>query len=636
MDIIHLLPDSVANQIAAGEVIQRPASCLKELVENSLDAGATRIQVIVRDAGRTLFQVVDNGSGMSETDARMAFERHATSKIRSAQDLFSLRTMGFRGEALASICAVAQVEVLTRRADDEIGTRLEIDGSTVVLQEPYQCPVGTNIKVKNLFYNVPVRRKFLKTDQTELRNLLTEFYHIVLVYPKVQFTFVHNDEILLELPAGTEKQRIEGVFGKGTGRAYTASFVDLRTDTDLVSIRGFVSKPESATRNAQQYFFVNGRYMRHPYFQKAVLAAYSGMLATDYQPSFFIYFDIAPESIDVNIHPTKTEIKFADEQTVFQILMASVREALGKFTLAPTIDFNRSGEIEMPARTSGSSAVPTISIDSSYNPFKSRSSYSSPDFSHASQDFSRTSQDYSRSPQDFSRSVPSGWDRLYTPAPSATDFSDASQGFSRTTPEPTPMADTSSLFDYDWSSVSPWQYAGKYILTPSPIGLLLIHQHRAHAAVLYAQYIEQLTSSHGSMQQLLFPEILDLSADDMVLIEPLLADLRTIGFDLEQFGKTSYSVNAVPALLAEQSALPVLQHILQSVRETGANVSAEWRKRIALSLSGDTAIPYNKTLSEAEMRDLLVRLFALPEYRHTPDGKRIIAVFTEEELSKRF
>ncbi len=636
MDIIHLLPDSVANQIAAGEVIQRPASCLKELVENSLDAGATRIQVIVRDAGRTLFQVVDNGSGMSETDARMAFERHATSKIRTAQDLFSLRTMGFRGEALASICAVAQVEVLTRRAEDEIGTRLEIDGSTVVLQEPYQCPVGTNIKVKNLFYNVPVRRKFLKTDQTELRNLLTEFYHIVLVYPKVQFTFVHNDEIVLELPAGTEKQRIEGVFGKGTGRAYTASFVDIHTDTDLVSIRGFVSKPESATRNAQQYFFVNGRYMRHPYFQKAVLAAYSGMLATDYQPSFFIYFDIAPESIDVNIHPTKTEIKFADEQTVFQILMASVREALGKFTLAPTIDFNRSGEIEMPARTSGSSAAPTISIDSSYNPFKSRSSYSSPDFSQGSQDYSRTSQDFSRSQQDFSRSVPSGWDRLYTPAPSATDFSGSAQGFSRTTPEPTPMVDTGSLFDYDWSSVSPWQYAGKYILTPSPIGLLLIHQHRAHAAVLYAQYIEQLTSSRGSMQQLLFPEILDLSADDMVLIEPLLADLRTIGFDLEQFGKTSYSVNAVPSLLGDQSALPALQHILQSVRETGANASDEWRKRIALSLSGDTAIPYNKTLTEAEMRDLLVRLFALPEYRHTPDGKRIIAVFTEDELSKRF
>lgn len=278
MDIIHLLPDSVANQIAAGEVIQRPASCLKELVENSLDAGATRIQVIVRDAGRTMFQVVDNGSGMSETDARMAFERHATSKIRTAQDLFSLRTMGFRGEALASICAVAQVEVLTRRSQDEIGTHLEIDGSEVVLQEPCPCPVGTNIKVKNLFYNVPVRRKFLKTDQTELRNLLTEFYHIVLVYPKVQFTFVHNDEVVLELPAGTEKQRIESIFGKGTGRAYTAGLIDLKTDTDLVSIRGFVGKPEMAGKNSQQYFFVNGRYMRHPYFQKAVLTAYSGML----------------------------------------------------------------------------------------------------------------------------------------------------------------------------------------------------------------------------------------------------------------------------------------------------------------------------------------------------------------------
>ena len=296
MDIIHLLPDSVANQIAAGEVIQRPASCLKELVENSLDAGATRIQVIVRDAGRTLLQVIDNGSGMSEMDARLAFERHATSKIQEAQDLFSLRTMGFRGEALASICAVAQVEMTTRRNEDETGTLIEIHGSDVVRQEPCSCPVGTNIKVSNLFFNVPVRRKFLKTDQTELRNLLTEFYHIVLVYPKVAFTFVHNDEILLELPAGTEKQRIEAVFGNSKKNVYTSAFVEVNTDTELVSIRGFVVKPENATRKAEQYFFVNGRYMRHPYFLKAVQTAYSGMLTADYQPSFFIYFTIAPEA----------------------------------------------------------------------------------------------------------------------------------------------------------------------------------------------------------------------------------------------------------------------------------------------------------------------------------------------------
>ena len=302
MDIIHLLPDSVANQIAAGEVIQRPASCLKELVENSLDAGAKRIQVLVRDAGRTLLQVIDDGIGMSEMDARLAFERHATSKIREAQDLFSLRTMGFRGEALASICAVAQVEMTTRRAEDETGTLLEIQGSDVIRQEPCSCPVGTNIKVSNLFFNVPVRRKFLKTDQTELRNLLTEFYHIVLVYPKVAFTFVHNDEILLELPVGTEKQRIEAVFGNPKRNVYTSAFVDIATETDAVAIHGFVVKPENATRKAEQYFFVNGRYMRHPYFLKAVLTAYSGMLPSDYQPSFFIYFDIDPEAIDVNIH----------------------------------------------------------------------------------------------------------------------------------------------------------------------------------------------------------------------------------------------------------------------------------------------------------------------------------------------
>ncbi len=605
MDIIHLLPDSVANQIAAGEVIQRPASCLKELVENSLDAGATRIQIIVRDAGRTLFQVVDNGSGMSETDARMAFERHATSKIRSAQDLFSLRTMGFRGEALASICAVAQVEVLTRRPQDEIGTRLEIDGSEVVLQEPYPCPVGTNIKVKNLFYNVPVRRKFLKTDQTELRNLLTEFYHIVLVYPKVQFTFVHNDEVLMELPAGTEKQRIESVFGKGTGRAYTAGLLDLKTDTDLVSIRGFVGKPEMAGKSAQQYFFVNGRYMRHPYFQKAVLTAYSGMLPGDYQPSFFIYFDIAPEAIDVNIHPTKTEIKFADEHTIFQILLASVREALGKFQLAPTIDFDQSGAIEIPVQTGAPVVPPHINIDTTYNPFKTHS-------------YGTT---YAEKP-----SV-AGWERLYdTPTDLDTDF-----------PAPHTEADQAGLlFEYDWADCTPWQYGGRYIFTPSPIGLLLINQHRAHSAVLFRQFSEQLEQAKGSMQQLLFPEILDLTAEDMLLIAPLLADLRTIGFDLEQFGKTSYSVNGVPSLLGERNALPVLQHILQSVRETGASVSAEWRKRIALSLAEDTAVPYGKTLSVEEMRTIVVRLFALHEYKHTQDGKRIVAVLTDDELRKMF
>ncbi len=604
MDIIHLLPDSVANQIAAGEVIQRPASCLKELVENSLDAKAKRIQVIVRDAGRTLLQVIDDGIGMSEMDARLAFERHATSKIREAQDLFSLRTMGFRGEALASICAVAQVEMTTRRAEDETGTLIEIQGSDVVRQEVCACPVGTNIKVSNLFFNVPVRRKFLKTDQTELRNLLTEFYHIVLVYPKVSFTFVHNDEILLELPAGTEKQRIEAVFGNPKRNVYTSAFVDVATDTDLVSIHGFVVKPENATRKAEQYFFVNGRYMRHPYFQKAVLTAYSGMLANDYQPSFFLYFTINPEAIDVNIHPTKTEIKFADEQTIFQILMAAVREALGKFTLAPTIDFDTSGQIDIPVLHDQPVVQPQVTVDNSYNPFKKRDTVIYPD----------------RQP------APRHWETLYEGLQNTDRLTD------RTPDEP----EEPLLQATDLESCALWQYGGKYILVPTQQGLVLVNQHRAHVAILHAQFIDQIRLTQGAMQQLLFPEVLSLSPEDMVLLAQIATDLRTIGFDIEQLSPDSYSIQGVPAQLINQSPIPILQHILSQVRERGADTPTEWREQIARTMAESAAIPYGKTLTETEMRDMMQRLIALPQYRRTPEGKTILSLLSDDEISKRF
>ena len=604
MDIIHLLPDSVANQIAAGEVIQRPASCLKELVENSLDAKAKRIQVIVRDAGRTLLQVIDDGIGMSEMDARLAFERHATSKIREAQDLFSLRTMGFRGEALASICAVAQVEMTTRRAEDETGTLIEIQGSEVVRQEVCACPVGTNIKVSNLFFNVPVRRKFLKTDQTELRNLLTEFYHIVLVYPKVSFTFVHNDEILLELPAGTEKQRIEAVFGNPKRNVYTSAFVDVATDTDLVSIHGFVVKPENATRKAEQYFFVNGRYMRHPYFQKAVLTAYSGMLANDYQPSFFLYFTINPEAIDVNIHPTKTEIKFADEQTIFQILMAAVREALGKFTLAPTIDFDTSGQIDIPVLHDQPVVQPQVTVDNSYNPFKKRDTVIYPD----------------RQPS------PRHWETLYEGLQKTDRLTD------RTPAEP----EEPLLHAADLESCALWQYGGKYILVPTQQGLVLVNQHRAHVAILHARFIDQIRLTQGAMQQLLFPEVLSLSPEDMVLLEQIADDLRTIGFDIEQLSPDSYSIQGVPAQLINQSPIPILQHILSQVRERGADTPTEWREQIARTMAESAAIPYGKTLTETEMRDMMQRLIALPQYHRTPEGKIILSLLSDDEISKRF
>lgn len=592
MDIIHLLPDSVANQIAAGEVIQRPASCLKELVENSLDAGATKIDVLVRDAGRTLIQVIDNGKGMSDTDARMAFERHATSKIREAADLFQLRTMGFRGEALPSICAVAQVEVTTRRNEDEIGTRLEIDGTQVVSQDPCSCPVGTNFKVKNLFYNVPVRRKFLKTDQTELRNLLTEFYRIVLVYPQVQFTFVSNDEILMELPAGTDKQRIEQVFGKGQRQSYTSHLVDIASQTELVTIRGFVGKPEMATKNAQQFFFVNGRYMRHPYFHKAVLNAYSGMLQGEETPSYYIYLEVNPENIDVNIHPTKTEIKFQDEQAIFQILMATVREALGKFNIAPSLDFDRSGYVEIPTQGKAPSSLPITHSAVPYNPFQ----------------------------QSRERANSLNWQSMYS----------------------TPIAERKSLqeqqqmlFEQTWSVNQVYQYSGRYLMLPTEGGLMMVDQHRAHICVLYNLYLHHISETRMASQQLLFPEVLDVAPDEVVVINDILDDLQKVGFDIAQLSPLSFTISGVPALLEDKDPVVALKNILSAVQVSGS-VHDHVQKTIALSLAKETAIPYGKVLQKEEIEDLLRRLLALPNYRYTEDGKVVISIITDDELAKKF
>lgn len=594
MDVIHLLPDSVANQIAAGEVIQRPASCLKELVENSLDAGARHIQVVVIDAGRTLLQVIDDGVGMSATDVRMAFERHATSKITEAKDLFDLHTMGFRGEALASICAVAHVEVMTRRAEDEVGTLLEIAGSTVVRQESCQCPVGTNFKVKDLFYNVPARRKFLKTDQTELRNLLQDFYRIVLVYPHVQFTFVQGDEVLVDLPQQTYKQRIEGIFGKSTAKPFTGQLVDLHVDTEMVTIHGFVGKPETASRTAHQYFFVNGRYMRHPYFHKAIMAAYAGMLPGDYIPSYFIYFDINPQAIDVNIHPTKTEIKFQDEQYIFQILVATVREALGKFNIAPSIDFDRVGEVEMPSsKATKSVPMPKVVANPGYNPFKR------------------------------------------TASPFATPVGAVASN-SEIEPIAEPKEEVVQLFDLDIASLPLYQYADRYILVPGSEGLFFINQHRAHYAILYQKLMLQMVDGKGLKQQVLFPEELHLSADEDVLFRSIMKELEYVGFEFDQYARNAYSVTAVPVQFGEKSALPILKDILAEVKIVGTPVREQWQKRIATILAEEMAIPYGRHLSELECRDIVQQLFKIPNYRIAPDGKTILFLLTNEEIKKRF
>ena len=599
MDIIHLLPDSVANQIAAGEVIQRPASCIKELVENSLDAGATTIQVLVREAGRTLVQVIDDGKGMSETDVRMAFERHATSKISNAADLFALTTMGFRGEALAAICAVAQVDVTTRRAEDEVGSFLEINGSEVIRQEICQAPVGTNIRVKNLFFNTPARRKYLKPNRTELRNILIEFYRIVLVNPQVAFTLVSDDEVLLDLPVGTHKQRIEQVFGKSQRNQFTAGLVEMRTDTDIVSIRGFVGKPEYASKSPQQYFFVNNRFMRHPYFQKAVLTAYQGMLPPEHNPSYFIYFDIAPESIDVNIHPTKTEIKFADEQTIWQILQAAVRESLGKFHVAPSIDFDTPlTELDLPQTTIDPSRLkqPSMVFNPNYNPFEQQATSSS---------------SFVNLPSAPRKQQVMGWEKLYDEPELKEEL---------TLPE----------------DVHPLQIAGRYIAVAVPDGLMLVDQHRAHMTVLFAEIEQQMQSGHAVQQQLLFPETLELSADDMLLMRQLQDQLLDLGFELEQLSSRAYAVNSVPALLGNEAPQRCLNDILAAVRETGISAKKEWNRQIALTMARDTAVAYGKTLLEQDMSDLLKRLLALPVYTKTPDGKTVMTILSETELEKRF
>ena len=592
-DIIHLLPDNVANQIAAGEVIQRPASCLKELVENSLDAGASHIRVIVRDAGRTLLQVVDDGKGMSATDARMAFERHATSKISQASDLFQLRTMGFRGEALASICAVAHVEVQTRREEDEIGTRLEIAGSEVVSQELVQCPIGTNMRVKNLFYNVPARRKFLKTDQTELRNLMMEYQRIALVNPQVQFTFVSNDEIISELPPSTLKQRIEAVFGHSS-KPYTGHLVDIATETELVRISGFIGKPETAGKNSHQYMFVNGRYMRHPYFHKALMTAYSGMLLPEHTPSYFLYFEIDPEAIDVNIHPTKTEIKFADEQAIFQILLAATKEALGKFNVAPSLDFTSEQPLDIPQQKPGAMpiAVPRVQLDPTYNPFKS---------------------------QAVRTATPKGWEQLYEPLQS-------------TSIPVEPLFEVPAI-----SEATPlFQWDNRYVLAPTDAGLMMIHQHRAHARVLYKVLLEQITTEQAATQPLLFPEIIELTDTDLDTLERLLPELRSVGFDLEQFSPSAYSINAIPALLGQKNAVDTIMQVLHSVQDTEQTATQQWQESIALSLALQMAIPQGKALTEMEMRDLVQRLMQTSSPRYLPNGQTIITILTHEEIQKRF
>ena len=616
-DIIRLLPDSVANQIAAGEVIQRPASVIKELVENSIDAGATSVEVIIRDAGRTLIQVVDNGRGMSDTDARMAFERHATSKIQKADDLFGLHTMGFRGEALASICAVAQVDLRTRTADSDVGTRLIINGSKVESQLPEACQKGCNLMVKNLFFNVPARRKFLKKDAVEFTNIAREFERMALVNPQVDITLIHNDTVVHQLLRGSLKRRISDLFGKGLEK----QLIPVSTSTSIVTIDGFIGRPEHARRrNALQYLTVNGRHMRHPYFHKAIMQCYEQLISSDEQPNYFLNFTVDPATIDVNIHPTKNEIKFENEVPIWQILVAAVKESLGRFNAVPAIDFETEGMTdiqEIPVYNPNENASHGIDLDTSYNPFAEQRK-------PASQQFNT---------EKMRRQAVSDWDKLYEGFMGASSRDAESQDAAQTLPEMDQPAELSEQAIADNQSI---QIKNHYILAPALSGVMVVDQHRAHVRVLYNRYLSELSAGQPASQQVMFAEAITLDPQSHVILQTLEPELRGSGFDLSYLGDTSWSIVAVPTMIGEANPKETLTAILSDVSEQIPDTLQEIQSRFALAMARSGAIRAGRRLSAQERETLLGELLRLPEPNFTPDGLPVIRLMSEEEIGKLF
>ena len=606
-DIIQLLPDSVANQIAAGEVIQRPASVIKELVENSVDAGAKNIDVAVVDAGRTSIQVIDDGKGMSETDARLAFERHATSKIRQAEDLFNLHTNGFRGEALASIAAVAQVVLKSRQEGEEVGTQLSISGSRFEGQEACSSSVGSVFSVNNLFYNVPARRKFLKSNSTELNNILTAFERIVLVNPQIAFTLHSNNTELFNLKAGNLRQRIIDVFGKRINQ----DLLPVNVETTMCKISGFVGKPESARKKgAHQFFFVNGRYMKHPYFNKAVMTAYDRLVPQGEQVPYFLYFDVNPNDIDVNIHPTKTEIKFENEQAIWQILMAAVKESIGMFNDVPSIDFDTEDKPDIPVYNRdvvSSASAPKISLNPHYNPFKSSPSSGKPT---------------------AVKPVDEQWEQLYEGLNNQDSVEREADIFES---ESETEINTSQSILAE-KSPAHYQYKGKYVMTAVKSGLMIIDQHRAHVRVLYERYLEQIQQQTSHSQKVLFPEVLQFPVSDQVILEKLLPEMSKMGFELDNLGGGSYAVNAIPTGLDGVNPLHLVQDMVFSAKEKGVKALDEVHQSLALTLARNAAIPQGQVLSNEEMENLVNDLFACSNVNYTPDGKNVLCILKQQEI----
>lgn len=606
-DIIQLLPDAVANQIAAGEVVQRPASAVKELLENAVDAGATEIKLIVKDAGKTLIQVIDDGCGMSDTDARLSFERHATSKIRKAEELFQIRTKGFRGEALASIAAIAHVEMKSRMRENELGTKVQIAGSEVSSQEPCAAPCGTSISIKNLFYNVPARRNFLKSDSVEMRHIIEEFERVALAHPDVAFTVHHNNAELFNIKASALRQRIVNMFGP----RYNERLVPVREETAIVSVMGFIGKPEFAKKTrGEQYFFVNDRFIKNSYLNHAVTQAFDELVSRGSHPSYFLYLKVDPSTIDVNIHPTKTEIKFTEERSIYAIIHSAVRNSLGKYNIAPSLDFDQEDIFNVAPMPQNMEVAPPETKDYDFNPFDQSA---------------RPSGKFGGGGHSSSGSFPAGWKDLYAITKSGSD--------------------QQPLFDHEESEIFPereaesrpvFQLNGKYICTTIKSGLILIDQQRAHERILYENALDNLENQGGYSQQQLFPQTVELSNADCALINDLGDDMHRLGFTIDNFGGNEIVINGIPTEAANIPVQGLIENFLEQYKNAVNEVQSNTRERLARSLARSLCIREGKRLQRVEMLDLIDKLFGCKQPQAAPNGKPTIITFANDELDKKF
>lgn len=613
--IIQLLPDHVANQIAAGEVVQRPASVVKELLENAVDAGATEIKLIVKDAGKTLIQVIDNGKGMSVTDARLCFERHATSKIRHAEDLFALHTKGFRGEALASIAAIAHVELKTKQDQEELGTHIVIEGSKFVSQEVAVLPKGTSFSVKNLFFNIPARRNFLKSDTVEFRHIIDEFERVALAHPNIAFLLYHNGSEMFNLPMANHRQRIVGIFGGRTNE----KLVPVKETTEIVGIEGFVTKPEFAKKSrGEQFFFVNNRFIKSGYLHHAVMAAYEGLLKDGCQPGYFIYLDVPPNTIDINIHPTKTEIKFDDEHALYAILRSAIKHSLGQFNVSPVLDFERDSNLDTPYNYEKREAVmPQVEVDRSFNPFADEKPKASSGSSYAS--------------PSFKKERTANWESLYTGIPEAAEEIDEINFESDEV--------TGSLFndnDVEQAVNKTYQIHKKYIVSPIKSGMVIIDQKRAHQRILYEQFLRNITVQHGSSQQLLFPLVLHYNKTELDLIKEMREALENTGFVFTEFNHDHIVVSGLPVNIAESEVSILLEELISDLQHEVPDSSFSQSDSIAKSMARSLAVKTGVQLTEKEQENMVNSLFACKEPDVSPFNKPTFITVSVEDLDKRF